>query len=405
MDALNPVKKMIVSRFDEEQKRFYLKLDEEEAADIMTVSCNIKLRPTAGGEGRAVNTGFSAADYTIYKFANPYLNAQNDLFKIVYLETTIGFIIPFAAIEQDNEIPDEDFNEFRQAYKYYCVKAIIESFDFANITNGANLSFSHLVHKDCIFAIFYNRLINETRFDFENCLPSFALRGYYYFPDNVKPNVVEFTSDKGDANELNELIQTRFLENRNNDSIHIKKSKENINDYSLLKHLYTKMLVEINNPLHRFLVLYQVIEMFVDKNIRKSIDSICREKDNISNYDFFQKLNEINNTRNKINILFNFINFEEKDEITNVLRTFIQGLNPLYSKQSTGDCFYDIRNLLFHDFKRVMEKTQNSEIIGIVIQCEILIHNLTASIELNQEEAAAPLPPNIDADLQPNNEN
>jgi len=378
MEALKQTRKMVVSRFDGEQKNFYLKPQNEEAEE-QAVSCNIKLQGMVNEQPLQVKTDFPLTNYSVFRFTNPYLNAQNDLFKINYSDKSIGYIIPFSAIEDNNENPEEEFDVYKQAYKYYCVKSIIENHDFDFQPSGGPIHLSNLVDKDSIFVILCKSLIGDATFKIEDCLPSFALRGYYFFPGNTKPNVLSFAAERTTDVDLNNLIDTRFLANRGNASIHIQKSKIAIEQNQLLYLLYTKLLVESNNPLHRFLILYQVIELLVETKIRKGINGVCIEKDKLNNYDFFQKLFEVNNTRSAISSLFDAVVFSEKTEITNALKDFILQTNANYAKQTTGDCFYDIRNLLFHDFKRVIVKKNDGDISGLVLQCEILIHQLIIS--------------------------
>ena len=382
MQTTTDVKKMIISRFDDDQKLFYLKPQDGDE-ELFTVPCNIKLQGTVNGSLRSVKTNLSSEIYSVYRFTNPYLNAENDLFKINYLGKSIGLIIPNSALEDDLENLDEDFDEYTQAYKFYCAKVIIENFDFNNFKENETLNLSNFINKDSIYFIICNRLIDEAGFNLEDCLPSLAIKGYYLFPENTIPNVLSFVSVQN--HDLDALIQAKFLTTRNDQSIHIQKSNLVIEQNQLLRLLYKKLLVENNNPLFRFLILYQVIEFLLEEKVREGINIIYEQKEDLNNYDFFQKMYEINNTRSIINSLFNKVVFEDKNEITNSLKDFILQTSPEYTKQSTGDCLYDIRNLLFHDFKRIID-IDNGAVIGLIIQCEILIHHLINSIPISKEE-------------------
>lgn len=375
------VKKMIISSFDNDNSLFHLKSEEDQ--NDFTVFCNIKLSATVNGTVRTVNTSFPSENYNVYRFTNPYLNAENDLFKINYDEKSIGFIIPNSALQDGVGKSEEDFDVFLQAYKFYCAKNIIENFDFDSLSENDTISFSDMIDSNSIYAIICNPIINEDGFNFENCLPSLAIKGYYFFPENTIPNVLYFANIQTD--DLESLIEVRYLKTRDYKSIHIQKSNLIIEQVPLLKLLYKKLLVENNNPLFRFLVLYQVIEFLLEEKVREGINLLCDKKQDLNNYDFFQKMNDLNNTRSIINSLFNNVKFEGKSEITNALRDFIIQTSPEYPKESTGDCLYDIRNLLFHDYKKIIE-VDNGLVIGLIMQCEILIHHLINSIERSKPE-------------------
>ncbi|AWG20747.1 hypothetical protein FFWV33_03920 [Flavobacterium faecale] len=382
MHTTKDIKKMIISHFDDNDKLFYLRSKDGDQ-DLFTLTCNIKMQGTVNHTLRSVNKDLPTETYSVYRFTNPYLNAENDLFKINYAGKSIGLIIPNSALEDNVEKYDEDFDEYIQAYKFYCSKHIIEHFDFSKLPENETLNLSDLLDLNSIYAIICNSLIKEDDFTIENCLPSLAIKGYYLFPENIIPNVLSFVDVQND--DLDSLIQAKYLKTRDEKSIHINKSSSVIEHIPLLKLLYRKLLVENSNPLFRFLVLYQVIEFLLEEKVREGIDAICDMKEGLNNFDFFQKMYEVNNTRSIINSLFDKVNFDDKNEITNALKDFILQTSPEYSKQATGDCLYDIRNLLFHDFKRIIEVDKGA-VIGLIMQCEILIHHLINSIQISKPE-------------------
>jgi hypothetical protein len=379
METSKQTRNLVVSRYDEKQNIFYLKPQNEEL-EVEAVYCKIKLQGQSNEKLKKVNTLLPQLEYDVVRFTNPFLNAENDLFKIKFEEKSIGYIIPYAAIEEGDENDSEEFDEPKQAYKYYCIKSILEGYNFGTTSSNALILFSELVDSNSIFIILYKPLIEDKELKIEDFLPSLALKGYYYFPDKVIPSVLNLTYGINHDPDLYNLIESKFFKYRNNESITIKETRNVIERNPIMQILYKKLLTESSNPLHRFLILYQVIEFLVDKKIRTSIDKVFREKDSYTNFKFVQRINEINNTRSTIKNLYDGVIFEDKNEITNTLRNFILIFDSDYKSQSTGDCFYDIRNLLFHDFKSVLEKNQDGIIICLVIHCETLIHQLLLTI-------------------------
>ena len=119
-------------RFDNEHNLFHLKSNQSSSDKIVneiTIETTIKL--SSKHDNTFVNISLPYNNYHIYKFFNPYLNAQNDIFKIKVAERAIGYIFPSNALE--SEINDEDFNEIEQAYKFYCIFNIIGNMDSHNL--------------------------------------------------------------------------------------------------------------------------------------------------------------------------------------------------------------------------------------------------------------------------------
>ncbi len=378
MESITEYKAPLVLNYDESQNVFLINLPGAEFQ--LPVYCNIKLQGDKGGVQRSVNTSLDVNDYKVLKFVNPYLNAQNDTFKIKINEKTVGYIIPLSAMEDDSYTHNFDFDEYLQAYKYYGIKSVLEEIDYKNIPKEGKVFFSNLVDKNTIFAVFYQPSIPVRELNFNDFLPSFALKGYYYFQNDVNPNIISLIEEYRNDGSLVSLIDSKFYTIRGNGSLNIHKANKFVENNPLINLLYNKLLAESGNPLHRFLILYQVIEYLVDKKIKEDIDQILSEKESLTNFKFVQKINEINNTRSIINKLFAEVKFDEKSEITSALRDFLQTFEHDYKHQETGDCFYDIRNLLFHDYKSVLQKNMNIEIVSLVIQCEILIHQVLISM-------------------------
>lgn len=394
MEANKETRKLKVSRFDGEQNNFYLK-PQTEAAEDQVVSCKLKLQGIVDGEVKSVNTAVPLDNYKLYRFVNPYLNAQNDMFKISFDDITIGYIIPFAAIESADQNEGEEFDEIEQAYKFYCVKLMLEQFDFPILPLNEPVQLSKLVNPNSIFIIIYKPQVDDENFLLENCFPSLALRGYYHFPENSKPTVLYLSDDIAKDGHLQKLIEARFLFIREQSSISIRSSKSVLHENSILKLLYSRLLVESGNAVHRFLLLYQVIELLVDQQIRNDLEEVLVQKDALSNFKFIQKINELNNTRRAINKIFEIVAFDEKEEITNALRDFVLEFDSFNTSQATGECLYDIRNLLFHDFKTVIDKNRDGAVTSLTIQCEILIHQLLISFNKNKIGEEAVVVPEI----------
>ena len=220
METTKQNSQLLVSRFDVDQKIFYLKTQSNDD-EVLAVSCNINLQGITNNIPKFVDTTLPLSDYEVFRFINPYLNAENDLFIIKVGEKSIGYLLPSSALEENDLNMAEEFDEIKQAYKYYCIKSVLEHTNFINQSNPEVINFSSLVNENSIFAIIYKPQIKDPEFKIENCLPSFAIKGYYYFPENAKPSVLELASEISNDTDFSNLIDSRFLIFRNSKSIKI----------------------------------------------------------------------------------------------------------------------------------------------------------------------------------------
>ncbi|MBW7674204.1 hypothetical protein [Chryseobacterium chendengshani] len=337
------------------------------------ISCKLTL--SSGDNAQSVNTALPVNDYLVYRFVNPFLTAQNDLFKLKYDDKSIGYILPAASLEDDDNSDASAFSEILQAYKYYCISNIIKTTDLENVDLN-EVDFKDIIDIDSVYIIIYKRAVKNIDFSIINFLPSLAHKGYYFYADGNISDIKKLST-----NSPSQIVIDHYLKYRgNNKNISISSCRPAIENNLLIQLLYTKLLCEIDNPLHRFLIIYQVIEHLLEQNVESEINSILEERSNMSNFKFLESLKNVYNTRSSINKLFNVVIFDEKEEITQKLIAFNKEFDIDYNKSVPGECLYDIRNLIFHDFKSVLTKNKEDEIRDLVIQCEILIHQLLMNI-------------------------
>lgn len=344
------------------------------------VNSKIKLNNKTEVGDKTVITDISIDQYIVKRLVNPFLNAQSDLFNVKMEigddEKTIGCIIPATALVDD--IENEDFDEYVQAYKYYCIKYLLEEIEGKEKELKDSYSISDLTDINAIFIIIYKPLLEEKNFNIDYFLPNLALLGYYNYPKSSQSKIIDYVdSFRGN---IIEFIESQFHSKRILKNIVLKYSKKILEESIIAKLLYTNLLIDSDNPLYRFLLIYQIIEYLNEITFTDSLNNLISKKDDYTKYKFIQKLNELNNIRCTINKLFNH-SFDEKKEITKSIKDFLIQFDSEYEKESTGDCFYDIRNLLFHDYKSVIEKSKFDELIELVFQCEILIHRLVISYD------------------------
>lgn len=376
----------VFSRFDIERGSFYLK-SLETGEEAISITSRISFRGLNEGTLVSVKTDLKVDNYDVGYFKNPFLNAQNDVYKlkskINNSDRTIGFIFHSSALEDDAEEEEIDnFDIYKQAYKFYCLRKIIERHTWEINDIGKDFGIAEILQEGISYAITF--VGNSPQSKLSNFLPSLALYGYYNLSIHERQDLSIILGLKSNDQSLKEIISSRFYYLRTQESLLLKDSGEVLTNHPLIKLMYVKLLAKADNPLYRFVLLYQIIEYLVDKSFRNELLRFVRDLQgnagNDSSYKITQRLIQINNTRASINKLFSISGWEEKDEVTNIMKSFITEFDSDYSKSSTGDCFYDTRNILFHDYKSVLENNKDEALPGLIIQCEILIHKLVISL-------------------------
>ncbi len=359
-------RKFRFSNFDEREKKIYLQ-DENDDDNIISITCKITLT--------GVRIDLPISNYQVKFLVNPYLNAQNDIFKVseTHIDKTIGYIIPLASLIEDE--PDEEVDKFRQAYKFYTLRYILnEVLIDSNLDPLKVYSLFDLFPSDTICLTIYTRAIEEiSNFSFENYLPSLAIHGYYNFTGKTA-KIISYIEE--DRTAIYDIIDEKYLIYRGQESIRIKSSNLIIEQSPIIKILYQKILLEGNNPLYRFLTLYQVIEYLIEGLLTENMEVLIQDKANYNPYEFFDKLIELKKERNRINKLVNEVSFDGKENLAAIFRAYLISYNPKYKDSSLGDCFYDIRNLFVHNFKAIIQDKRDEELKGIVLHTELLIHQI-----------------------------
>lgn len=237
-----------------------------------------------------------------------------------------------------------------------------------------NISFNNFVKDDCIYLTVYKPCLKGIEFKLSEYFPCLALLGYYNYPDGSNNSLKYIISSSQEA--ISQVVNVRYLNQRHERNIRLKRLNGLFEKSNVIKVIYEKLLVNTDNQVYRFIILYQIIEELVEIQYEKGIGELIDKREGLSKAKFLEKINELANTRKVIKHFFSQLHFDGKEEITSIIKDFILQFDQEYSKTETGDCFYDVRNLLVHDFKTVIEKGDESNLTGLLIQYEILIHQL-----------------------------
>lgn len=354
----------------------------------LEIECNIQIKSEQdnNGEVNPIKTDIAFNDYILIRLVNPFLKAQSDCFKVKVNDTSsshvVGYIFSSAELSSE-DVDKNNFDEYKQAFKFYAIAKILQDYNWSeyDFKSFDKKSSSFFVEDDCAYFIALKTRFNDVHVDLKDYLPNLAVYGYYNYPKHNKPNAYSIVNSENEAY-VNDIITKRYLKNRSETmQLNINSSKHFFESNSFIETLYKDFFIKSDNLLYRFLLLYQIVEHFVELETSKKINNIIKDWSQSDTVLFIKKLRDLSDTRSIINSLFNRSSIcDEKEEITEALKSFIRTEDSDYEKSSTGDCFYDVRNLLFHNYKNVISKNVDKEVDNLVIQCEFLIHNLIVSL-------------------------
>jgi len=372
-----PGNKYYFSEYNRDQKIFIAKSQNSEKRDLL-ISCDLDF------DGIKFNKNIN--EYEVGLYINPYLNAQNDVFTLqdYDLERIIGYIFPLNALIEDSylEVEEQNVNnknniknkEYIKAYKFYSYKFLLTEFEINNPEklDQDKLLLSDIYDDKIIVVIIYKPLIESGNNVLKLYNPSLALHGYYNYTNNL--SFYNYIQEHSVI--LESTIQNHYLKYRGKSNIKIKKCNDKVLADPIIDLLYNKFLPIADNSLYRFLLLYQFIEHFIDLHFRTELSKLLVEIKSLTAYEIFDELVELKKERKRINQILNNISFDDKSVIENLLKRFITNFKSDYKKNTLGDYFYDIRNLLVHNYKKILEKDAEIESLPIIILLEIVIHNL-----------------------------
>ena len=355
--------------FDVETKQFLIPAKDSNSSNIY-IDCGIKLTGFADDIKVEIDTQKPINDYLVVRFVSPFWNKGSNVHKIKSNNKSIGYIFPSSILNNDEPSGDDDFNLFRQAYRFYCLFNIIEAFAFEDtivdthtLNKKLQLDYSYLIISKLQLA----------DLEFPALLPSLALHGFYSAANDV---TIFSSSDLGNKFKHNYKC---YVELKAYDQIIIKPSKHYkklmINGY--IENLYTQLLKDIHHPLHRFILIYQVCEYLIENDMSTKLKYLVENQANEAEQNKF--LLEILDTRNfasKMNILFSKLNFQDRDIHSSTIKNFVNKHSTSKELNSLGETIYSCRNLIFHGLSKFYDIENDDSICQVVSSFEICVHHL-----------------------------
>ena len=290
-------------------------------------------------------------DYQYFKFFKPGIK-ENEIYKIIEtsLKKNIGWIIPVTALTSNNHDYINDKIFLKYAFATYKLILKYES-DKESIVFNQNTAFLVIDKKE----------INKTaNFNIKYYYSSLFQYGYLIKDIKIKSQNFKTPEKKIKIQTIsNKLYKEKYIDE-----------------------LFNNLIFE-QHPLVKFHVLYQVIELFIERILLNEIKILSKriEKKEIYSANIDEELKKFKSEERRINKLFS--NYTENLN-SNIKKAFKDECNFLLEKLGDNDAknkydihksIYKIRNYIVHDYRNIpFEYHENLKKINSVF--DILITDL-----------------------------
>lgn len=283
-----------------------------------------------------INEMNDISNYDIHLLYNKNF-AENNIFQIFDGDTRLGWLFPMQAIISRKHDFAENKHFLNYAYVAF-LKLLIES---------ENLKINNLSYReDCnykledLFDIESTHVLITSKanteqindYDYQNYIPSLYEKGY-------------LSRYGGNYKEIDCYGK-----------IKLNKVSSDLNQEVFVKYLFNEILVESSHPLVKFYMLYQVIELLIEKifnyELTILLDGLSKDEKNL--FQVKEDLGSLANESERIKKLFNQYSKHNasRNELMNLCNVLLEGIGR-DKKNSPEKALYSVRNLYVHDYRSI----------------------------------------------------
>lgn len=243
----------------------------------------------------------------------------------------IGIIFSLKALldeDNNNDIFSRDnASNFSEIYAFTAFDIVLSNSEKISLppkTMGADASFADLYDEDVLFLVVNERLLeNSEAFNIADYLCNLYQYGFYIANQhNLQINYNDVKLEETDEYRLIEHNYQR-LDRR---VINAKSSKtKNITPNSYFHTLIYKHILENNDTLTRFIILYQVVELLKDEVLKLETQKLLGNIDNLTGHSLRAKTNELSDAK-LITKLFSSDYSETNSDVKKMLNKKIKTL-------------------------------------------------------------------------------
>lgn len=265
--------------------------------------------------------------FSIILLNNPFLNREVDIFELWFdgCNERGGYIFPIALLESE-----EEHGKPLLSYMFVAYRVLL-----SKITDGATGVLSDSYKDAFVLAIHNQTIPNFTLADY-----SFALAGYgfYEYQGGIKEKDVFPTLH---------FIKSLKKKLRLVKSVHSNYNNAYVNDLIRYK------LCTTSDVLTRFVLIYQVVELYISEIHRKLLDESVEKykNDEFTKNDFSERLKEISKESYQIKQLVSGLDTEQQSLLyKQVVTSLFNDVNYTPKNESIENLLYALRNQIFHNY-------------------------------------------------------
>ncbi|OFD82692.1 hypothetical protein BWGOE8_12770 [Bacillus mycoides] len=340
------------SEFDSANMQFIFKDSEDIIKALFEYNLNI-------------NEMNDTSNYEIHLLYNKNF-AENNIFQVFDDEIRLGWIFPLQAIVSKNHDYAENKHFLNYAYVAF-LKLLSESeklgLNNLNYREDCNYKLEDLfdIESTHVFITSNSNTQQISGYDYRKYIPSLYDIGYLPKYGN---NSKEICGDK---------------------KLRVNKLSSELSKEVFITYLFNEVLVDTSHHLVKFYMLYQVIELLIEKIFNSELtimlDGLSKDEKNL--FQVKEDLGKLANESERIRKLFNQYSshHESRNELKKLCNTLLESIGR-DKKNSPEKALYSIRNLYVHDYRSIpVEHESKIEQINIVFEKVVIetIHtfNLT----------------------------
>lgn len=307
-----------------------------------------------------------------YKFLNSaYYKSERDMHKVFFENKFAGVIIPVAFLsESDNSIIENEDSDFKM-YADLAIRKILSS-DIIKNVNEPTFSIEDLFPSENTLAILlYEKKAIKGNRCLEGYIPALYDAGYCCV-ENPQVLLPLYCS---------ELRQQEIDERRLKRTIKIKLfyNIDEQNNSMFYKELFQSILPYNENPLFRYILLYQIVEIFSSYSSYNLYIS-CNErycKNTISKNDLREELNKSTNDKHLIRYIYKEINSQGGfyENFSTAVKSLFERISyDGKSLKNYGEYMYAMRNRIVHDARSLTSQmSMMKEIVNLYERTTIML--------------------------------
>lgn len=288
--------------------------------------------------------------YVVDLLINPYLSNGADVYCLKYKECgTIGMVFPVSDLDDNPGISNEKKYDYFFIAFYTLLKRLLKEMKWDEIKESC-LS-DNFKGNICVCVFNKKQAANDKPLDL--CIHSLRKYGYSYFESNnnvQKPEGYDGNLYKPKGRTINVDYKEPLLYSNN------------------MVRIILKELPKASNIIYRFVLLYQIIELLIDRTLTICIDEQYKKfkDDNIPNNDFLHSIQEKMSEKARIKDIFDLCNIKGYGESTD----FRNKCNILFNDISyhiennieISDLYYKFRNQITHGYRNLLKYESDLQI-------------------------------------------